>query len=775
MNYRLFSVMLCNAALLSAATALAAPTDGQPAVTPQTPKAESAQTESSKTETIGTQSSKSVAQKATKIKEAAEQKDHSLDQTVVTATRTEKDIDTAPGSISVVTKDDIEKQNVVTYDDALKAVPGVVVARSKGVVDSSGSITLRGLPGQGRTLVMVDGIQMNSPHAASIVSTQVAPGTLDRIEVLKGASSGLYGGSAMGGVVNLITRMPTKREFMIQGGYGSGMDAPAPQLTKRVAVSYGDSFYDKLSVYFYNEYTDSDGYKSSPIFTSSAPTAGITGYSLSTDATGAQRRYVIGDKGMNGMWQNNFTFKTELQATPTTKLRFTLMKSTGAYSYSDPSTYLRNAAGTPVWSYGATVKPYTFYDGPGYKDQYIYAFGVDSEIATAKVKLNLGFMDQKEAWDVSTLSGATGDGGPGKVSSYPASSWNADLQASIPVLNWNLVTVGGAFRTGNSHAREFSLSNWKDENSKTAVTYDSKGSDRVFAVFVQDEISITDKLTVYAGFRQDWWETFDGYVNNTGYLDSRSATAFSPKGAIVYTPFEKTTLRVSGGRAFRPPTNYDLYRSMTSSGTTYLANPNLKPETNTSWDASITQKLWEGAKVSVTYYENYLTDMIYSSLTQTGPSTYTSSKVNAGKAESKGVEMEAEQRFGKMARLFANYTYAATKITSNEAVPASVGKQMTGVPEHMFNFGGDIEYGPFGAYFVGRYVGKRFSNDTNSDRAKGVYGVYDPYFVGDIKLRYKITNWATASFTVNNIWDERYYSYYMAPGRSCYGDITFKF
>lgn len=705
-----------------------------------------------------------------------------LDQIVVTATRTEKDLDSAPGSVSVVTKEEMEKRNITTVDEAINTVPGVLSTRGKGMMDRMSAITLRGIPGQSRSLIMLDGIALNSPYAGSVLSVGVAPGSLERIEVVKGASSSLYGGYAMGGVVNMITRMPEKQEFTFTGGYGSSLGSDnGLENSRRVAASYGDKFLGKLKVYLHNDYIGTDGYRSDFNVQSSKPTAGITGYGNTTNNTGAAR-YLIGDKGKNGTWQDNLTVKTEYEFSPDTRVRFTFLKSSGEYSYSDPATYLRNSAGAEVWSYG-TVREASFLGGNGGSDQYLYGLTAETAFSPVKLKLNLGYLDQASSWGATPTSaappnGATRGGGPGKLSNTPAGAVNADLQATLPLLDRHLLTFGSAFRSGWAHSKEHNLTNWQDENSTAAMTYESEGIDRTFALFAQDEVMLLDKLTLFAGFRQDWWDTYDGYANQAGSAgypksyDSRSASSFSPKGAIVYKPFEQTTFKVSGGKAFRAPTAYDLYRTWTtSSGITYAGNPDLKPETTISWDAGVTQGLWEGAKVLATYYENYISDMIYS----TSTTATLKDKVNAGKAESKGVELEAEQKFGQLLRLFANYTYSDATTKENSAAPPSVGKRMTDVPEHMFNVGADLEYGDFGALATGRYMGKRYGNDTNIDTVNGVYNSYDPYFTVDLKLRYKISSWATASLSVSNLLDEHYYSYYLAPGRSAYGELSFKF
>ena len=92
--------------------------------------------------------------------------------------------------------------------------------------------------------------------------------------------------------------------------------------------------------------------------------------------------------------------------------------------------------------------------------------------------------------------------------------------------------------------------------------------------------------------------------------------------------------------------------------------------------------------------------------------------MNAGKAESKGVVLEIEQRFDKLLRLFANYTYTDARIKENSANPASVDKRITFMPDTMINAGAECEVGPFSASLTGRYVGKRYSTDTNTGYSK---------------------------------------------------------
>ena len=122
---------------------------------------------------------------------------------------------------------------------------------------------------------------------------------------------------------------------------------------------------------------------------------------------------------------------------------------------------------------------------------------------------------------------------------------------------------------------------------RTVSRDESGGRDTTYALFVQDEIHILESLTAYIGAREDWWRVFDGFANTIGapgypqQFSSNTFSYFSPKGALVYTPFEGTVLRGSLGEAFRPPTLFNLFRTWTSvSGVTYNSNPYLKAGDN---------------------------------------------------------------------------------------------------------------------------------------------------------------------------------------------------
>ncbi len=311
-----------------------------------------------------------------------------LQEIVVTATRTEKETENAPGKANVVTKKEIEKRKVDTVDSTLNTIPGVF-DRRQSLMDTSSSISLNGIPDQKRTLILLDGIPINNAYDGGVSFSGLSLENIERVEVVQGPFSSLYGGHAMGGVVNVITKMPEKREFYFNGGYGESLDrGKSLDDFRKTYFSYGDRPYDGLSMFLSYGYKSTHGFPKDLNVQSSAPPAGITGWSLTTDngTYGGQPRYLIGDRGSNQWWDDDMTIKMEYDFSKESKLRFSYIRTRYEYDYADPHTYLRDAAGNPVYSYG-TVNQSSFVDGNGGKEDNIYNISYETEIGRVKTKL----------------------------------------------------------------------------------------------------------------------------------------------------------------------------------------------------------------------------------------------------------------------------------------------------------------------------------------------------------------------------------------------------
>lgn len=702
----------------------------------------------------------------------------SLEDVLVTATRTEQSLSEVPGSAYIVTKDAMSKRDIQSIDQAVNTLPGVYSSRGKGMLDSIPSVSMRGISGQQRNLIMLNGVILNDAYSGGVPWGAYSPEDIDRIEVVEGPFSSLYGGYAMGGVINLITKLPQKREFKLKTGYGSSWERGSALDDLRTDyVSYGDRYKDRFSLFLSYGFKTTEGYPTGLDLQGSRPPAGVTGYRSSKTPRG-EPRYLIGDTGDNRWWNDSITLRGGYDISQDSAIEFMLMRARYEYNYDYPHTYLRDEKGDPVWSY-SKVREASYLSGPGGKEQDIYNVSYKTRFGNLKTNLNLGISELNNSWYTTPDSiSATISAGPGKVSNTPSKNYSGDLQFTLPVMDSHILTFGSSFRQGQADTKEHALVNWRVEDEKGAISYQSKGKDRIYAFFIQDEYIILDNLTLFVGARQDWWKTYNGYINQVGSkgypidCNSNTDSAFSPKLAIVYNPFKETTLKTSVGRAFRPPTVYELYRTWTAvSGITYAGNPDLKPEKTTSWDAGIEQGLWKGAKIKGAYFENYLKDVIYRKIV----TDKYQELINAGKAESKGIELELEQKLYDSLKLFANFTYTDAKIKENNAKPSTEGKRMMGVPEKMFNLGCEYTEGRIMTSVIGRYVGKRYGDDENRDRLNGFYTSYDPYFVVDTKISYNLTNYSKLSFSIDNLFDRDYFSYYKTPGRQWFGELEIKF
>ena len=151
----------------------------------------------------------------------AEASPNKVDELVVTATRSPERADRVGQQVTVITAAELREQQTPILSDILTRVPGVNFSRNGGVGTAT-SVYLRGAePGQ--TLVLIDGVQLNDPTATDSATNfgNLLLGDIDRVEVLRGVQSVLWGSQAIGGVINLLTaepQAPFESDLTVEGG-----------------------------------------------------------------------------------------------------------------------------------------------------------------------------------------------------------------------------------------------------------------------------------------------------------------------------------------------------------------------------------------------------------------------------------------------------------------------------------------------------------------------------------------------------------------------------
>lgn len=152
----------------------------------------------------------------------AEDSTAALDTVVVTATRTETPLSEVGNSITVISADEIAQRQVYSVADVLRGVPGVDVVSSGGLGKQT-SVFLRGADSS-HTLVLIDGVEMNDPSNTKnyFDFSQLLADDVERIEVLRGAASAMYGSDAIGGVIQIFTKKGGgKPRYSLRGEGGS--------------------------------------------------------------------------------------------------------------------------------------------------------------------------------------------------------------------------------------------------------------------------------------------------------------------------------------------------------------------------------------------------------------------------------------------------------------------------------------------------------------------------------------------------------------------------
>ena len=141
-----------------------------------------------------------------------------LDTKVITATRSEKSLAEAPGSVEVLSRAAIRELGAQTVEDVLETAVGSILTNNPGRVRQA---SIRG-SGTGRTLILIDGRRIARGYRDNIDLGRILVGRIERIEIVRGPTSALYGADAMGGVVNIITTKPQQSEGHAQLRYNAG-------------------------------------------------------------------------------------------------------------------------------------------------------------------------------------------------------------------------------------------------------------------------------------------------------------------------------------------------------------------------------------------------------------------------------------------------------------------------------------------------------------------------------------------------------------------------
>ncbi|MCL4746814.1 MAG: TonB-dependent receptor, partial [Burkholderiaceae bacterium] len=529
---------------------------------------------------------------------------------------------------------------------------------------------------------------------------------------------------------------------------------------------------------------------------SGAPGTTVSGAIRTTTTSGAPAWWV-GTKGARPWQQDSaqLAFDYRIGATKLTAGAAWARYSVG---YAPFETFLRDAAGKPVFS-GAvsfddagmrrlTLSESNFVNFTPASERDLRAFArLEHKFAGGTVlNANLGQLRHRFRFTIPDFVRAGYDTGPGEHTDQPNERVDLDASLRIPMSrSWVLVT-GAALGRASLDRNTADLSAWRDDATRGALRTEGRGTAVNQALFVQSEHFLGQGLTAYAGARYDRFETWGEVIQHTApafaqTYDKRSFDRFSPKVALVWEAQPWLSLRASVGSGFRPPALLDLYsRSASPTATAGVvsvndASPNLVPERVTAFEIGADAAFAGGARGSVTLYRQKLSDLIYrrrlsATLTQTE---------NAAEADVDGVEASlswptAVRGLTAFGSLTHQFKY---QITRNDAVPESVGKNLTDVPRTSGAVGLRAESGQWSATVAYRYTGRVFASgdDLNQNTAQGVYGAYDAHGIVNAKIGFRVDRNLSFSLALDNLTGREYFVFNRQPGRTVYGELAYRF
>lgn len=718
-----------------------------------------------------------------------------LDVVVVTATRSAQSLADAPAAVTVVDEKKIENKNVSRLGDALDQVPSLYLQNgafgaSQGTSGTSG-MSLRGID-QSRTLILLDGQPIQDASSGKVNWRIPFVADIERIEVVPGAFSSLYGSNAIGGVINIITKQPDKREFSVNLKKGwndlAGEDG---------SIYFRDTLESGLGIVAGAGYQDRDSFVNdfvvkTPLAPAPPGTASVTGWEETTTREGVPA-YLVGDKGRTPWTSAHGTLKLSYKLDARDRVYGGVSYQETEQDYTPFNTYLRDAEGNPVSSgnvdiNGELVRLSIFdfvNNSPLYESATRYFAGYEGTVGKdTLLKVDLASIDREYYFTFVDPRdpAATLDSGRGTLTDTPNSGLDGTIQLSFPVGEKHFWVTGLALHRDEANQKTYALSNWRDPDARTALNNKFNGTSTTTSVFAQDEITLTDSMKAYLGGRWDYWETKGDVFNSdirlpTETFPSRSDSAFSPKASAVYKPVEAATLRASFGRSFRAPANLDLYSTAFSRNRITYNNPDLEPETGTTWELGGEWRFTNATRAGLTVYETRLKNLIYlDQVDELSPDGLAQSfRINAGKAEVRGIELTGRTRLTRWLTLDANYAWIDSEILENAADPESVGKRLTHSPKHIAGIGLTAQQGPWTGTLDARYVSHVFATAANTDVVEGVPGSYDAYTLVNAKAGYAFTKTVKASLGIHNLLDEEAFTFFLLPGRSAVAELDFSF
>jgi iron complex outermembrane receptor protein len=636
-----------------------------------------------------------------------------------------------PQRVEVVNKSNLESIPSLSADNFLMTIPGINVSRGSSIF-GSGNVSLRGMGNEaGRTLVMIDGVPINKGDGGSVNWNAINYSELRQIEVLKGPGSTIHGGNAMGGVINLITPLPTKP---LEGYISQSVGMFSTLQTTANIQGLKNKVFWSLN----GSYRNSDGYITTPVdetdeytvpsFLNEYNIGGKVGYLLTQKSRiEVAGGYYSGQRG-TGTEYKGYNFEND--------------------------------------EFASEKGSYNLYEM--FNSRIVYTGNFD-----ANSSLKLTFYTQRENYNNIKESLKSNI-----ITRYDVLSKRDDFG----------FLSGYTFSPSKSHTLSMGIDARYSEvdAADTYITVTdnviNRGTMKLAGLYLQDEININrTAFSLIAGVRLDIARFDNGafLVENptnetafledfTGDLDAANFSAFSPRLAVQYYKPEKIRVYTGYSRGYRAPVLDDMCRTGRISGGMKIANPELGPEYLDNIE--IGTDIFPGKKLSITTSLFYSLGTDYHAYVSTGDSIFLNKKLrpimkksNISKVEIYGIE--AGLKYAPVENFICqlSYSFINTNVldfSNNNTETELTGKGLVYQPKDIFNLSATWKNKIVNASVLVNYKGNQFTNDVNSESI-------DSYYYVDMQLWRTIYKGLNATFMVQNLLDNEFIDSrnVISPGR----------
>ena len=626
-----------------------------------------------------------------------------MEEVVVTATRTPKSSERLGSSVNVITSEQIEQQKANTLLDVLRGMPGLYISRT-GTPGKTTQVFLRGSSDK-HTLVMLDGVQMNSPTAGSFEWTNLSSDNIERIEIVRGPQSTLYGSDAMAGVINIFTKSGSDKPHYSLSAQGGSF------LTFTEQANTSGSL-DNLKYSFALSRTDSDGLES----------INVPIYKKSGDEDAVADKYI--EKPYGNDKANNTAFVGRLGYTFSERFDVQFVGRFNRGETGVPSQVVLNKEEKLVRNFDQNANQlHTTNLGLIQGNARLFEWW-NSRLKASFAKEGLNYEDLADPGEDVTLA-------------YSVSS---EINTNVLTVDWQHTLtldqfipqsdiIKNSFVIGAEFERQ-TATNTDVLNDKTQFDESLQN----VAGYAEDEIGLWDRLFL----------TLGGRIDN----HSEFGTAVTPRITSAYLLRETNTkFRASWGKGFRAPTFNELVYPN-------YGNPNLEPEESQSFDAGLEQSLFNRRiRIGGTYFQTKFDNLIASKLVD--PETFRYQAANINKAESSGFELEGMVQAINGLAVLGSYTF----VNAEDTTKPGEEKPLRRRPKHsgrvIINYAPNFEplSGKLNLNLAVVLVGKRYDNNP----AK--YGEafwYPGYNKVDFAASYKILDTVQIYGKVSNLMNQNY-------------------